>query len=304
MMRWIFRALLFAFALFLCGTAYCKVPVLVVYPEADASLQHIYNAVITGIDHQVGSTTQLILTPDMNNLQASLDHLQPEHIIALSKTAAEAVRHSSYHDRLWVGMMAFTHPDYRGVSLTLDSKRLAQQVAQFAPFIKRFFVVQEARNLSVILNDKAAASSSKAIKFKPANENSNEPDVIIREGVDMITTIRLLGHLVEQEATTRDAVLLPVNLPNDILYEISRIAWDRHIILLSTNLYHLENGALMVLYPDPVALGEQLGLLVAKKNAQSESLQGLKAALNKLIARHLNLDFDEEALQHFEVTIK
>jgi len=303
-MRWIYRALLFVFALFVSGTAFCKVPVLVVYPETDASLQHIYTAVITGIDHQVGSTTQLALTPDMINLQATLDHLQPDHIIALGKTAAEAVRHSTYNDRLWVGMMAFTPPDYRGVSLTLDSKRLVQQVAHFAPFIKRLFVVQEARNLSVSLNEKAAASASKAIKFKSANENSNEPDIILREGEDMIMTIRLLGHLVEQEATTRDAVLLPVNLPNDILYEISRIAWDRHIILLSTNLYHLENGALIVLYPDPVALGEQLGRLIAKKNGQSESLQGLKAALNKLIARHLNLDFDAEALQRFEVTIK
>lgn len=287
MMRWISRSVVLG--ILFSGIASAKESVLVVYPENEVPLQPIYEAVMTGIEHQVGHTEQLALPPDTQNIQAFVKPYHPDQIIALGKTAADAMIQSGYPAQLRVGMLAFKPPDYLGVSLTLDSSHLAQQLKQLAPFIKRVFVVQDTRHPAVSAN-KATAPS--------------KPEIVIREGEDMIATIRLLGHLVEEEATASDAVMMPANLPNNILYEIARIAWDRHIILLSTNLYHLENGALMVLYPDPIALGEQLGSQIIKKTAISENLQSVNAALNKLIARHLNIDFDAATLSHFAVTIK
>ena len=50
----------------------------------------------------------------------------------------------------------------------------------------------------------------------------------------MTATIRLLGNLVETEAIPGEGILIPANLPANILYEIAKIAWTRKIILLST----------------------------------------------------------------------
>jgi hypothetical protein len=287
MMRWISRSVVLG--VLFSGIVSAKESVLVVYPENEVPLQPIYEAVMTGIEHQVGHTEQLAVPADSQNIQELLKPYHPDHIIALGKSATEAISHSGNQAQLRVGMLAFKPPDYLGVSLTLDSSHLAQKLKQLAPFIKRVYAVQDTRH--------PAVSANKATK-------PDTPEIVIREGEDMIATIRLLGHLVEEEATTSDAVLMPANLPNNILYEIARIAWDRHIILLSTNLYHLENGALLVLYPDPIALGEQLGSQITNKKVVSENLQSVNAALNKLIARHLNIDFDAAMLGHFAVTIK
>ena len=120
----------------------------------------------------------------------------------------------------------------------------------------------------------------------------------------MTATIRLLGHLVEEEATTSDAVLIPANLPSNIFYEIAKIAWDRKIILLSTNLAHLENGVLMAFYPDPEGLGEQLGTLVNAAKFEFENLKAVTAGLNQRVAQHLNIEIEASKLELFSVKLK
>jgi ABC-type uncharacterized transport system substrate-binding protein len=120
----------------------------------------------------------------------------------------------------------------------------------------------------------------------------------------MTATIRLLGHLVEEEATTSDAVLIPANLPSNIFYEIAKIAWDRKIILLSTNLAHLENGVLMAFYPDPEGLGEQLGVLANTGKFEFENLKAVTAGLNQRVAQHLNIEIEASKLDLFSVKLK
>ena len=120
----------------------------------------------------------------------------------------------------------------------------------------------------------------------------------------MISAIRILGHLVEQEATIGDAVMVPANLPGNILFEITKIAWERHVILLSTNLAHLESGVLMVFYPDEIGLGEQLGTLANSGEPVFESLKWVHAALNQRVAQHLNLTIEAKALGQFSVKFK
>jgi len=120
----------------------------------------------------------------------------------------------------------------------------------------------------------------------------------------MTATIRLLGHLAEEEATTSDAVLIPANLPSNIFYEIAKIAWDRKIILLSTNLAHLESGVLMAFYPDPEGLGEQLGTLSNTGKFEFENLNAVTAGLNQRVAQHLNIEIEASKLELFSVKLK
>jgi hypothetical protein len=110
--------------------------------------------------------------------------------------------------------------------------------------------------------------------------------------------------LVETEATSGDAVMVPANLPDNIFYEIAKIAWDRKITLLSTNLAHLEGGVLMVFYPDEVGLGEQLGALATTDNPGFENLKTVNVGLNQRVAQHLNMAIEPAKLTQFSVTLK
>ncbi len=186
------------------------------------------------------------------------------------------------------GWVYFIPKEQAGINLALDSEFFSQQLSEFAPFINKVFVVQEVTHQSV---------ASQAINLSP------KPTLIFREGQDMTATIRLLGNLVETEAIPGEAIMIPANLPANILFEIAKIAWNRKISLLSTNLAHLENGVLMVLYPDEVALGQQLGELAKQNRFVHENLKSAKAGVNLKVAQHLGITIEPSNLDLFSVKV-
>jgi hypothetical protein len=189
-----------------------------------------------------------------------------------------------------IGMVHSNPVESPGVSLALDSQGLAKRLSQLAPFIKKVYAVQERSHPAITLH-----AADKPIATLP---------VIIKEGGDMVSTIRLLGQLVEQDVTSSDAILVPANLPGNILFEITKIAWDRKVILLSTNLSHLESGVLMVFYPDEEKLGEQLGILANNSKPGFENLQSVNTGLNQRVAQHLNIRIEASLLNQFSVKLK
>ena len=180
------------------------------------------------------------------NLLTELNRRKPDKIIALGKRIADSINNTPYQSRTLAGWVLLKPPN-AGVSLVMEAEAFSQQLQQAAPFIHKVYVVQE--------------QSRQSIASQTINPSS-KPTLIVREGQDMIATIRLLGNLAETEAIPGEAILVPANLPANILYEIAKIAWTRKIILLSTNVAHLENAVLMVFYPDETALGQQLAEMI------------------------------------------
>ena len=289
MTTWICKRLGCLLIVFSC-TLYGKEPqVLIVYPQAEEPLKSLYASVINGIGRKVNHPGLLEVPEGTVDLEGDLDRLQPDQIIALGKQQVEIIKNSSYRGQILVGMVHANPSGIPGVSLALDIEEFAKSLIQLAPFIKRVYAVQE-RTHPAIANLQ--------------NVSATTPPIIIKEGEGMIATIRILGHLVEQEATTSDAVMAPANLPDNIFYEIAKIAWDRKIILLSTNLAHLEGGVLMAFYPDEVRLGEQLGAMAKNSKPFFENLKSVNAGLNQRVAQHLNIEIDAAKLGHFSVKLK
>jgi hypothetical protein len=290
MRKEIYRILLVSF-IFFSLPIYGKEPqILIAYSGIEASQNSAYAQVITGIEKKLNNAKKLEIDAGVDVLQALLNHNSPDKIIALGKGVVDAVYKTSYREQTLAGLMFFKSGDYSGVSLALDSRVLVDQLFHLVPTVKRVFIIQQAHN--------------QTIDYFPAIDESS-PALEVREGVDSLSTIRLLGQLLEKEASATDAVFIPANLPNNILYEVAKIAWDKKVILLSTNLSHLENGALMVAYPDGVALGEQLGRLTTRNEQPSyESVTGVSLALNRRVAQHLTIEFDQASLDLFALKIK
>jgi hypothetical protein len=263
--------------------------IVIAYPVSETAQAPTYAHVIEGIEKELGPIEKLEVPERAGAVQAQLDRLHPDKIIALGKRVAEIVNKTSYLKQSLVGLVHFNASEYNGVSLVLDSRSLIAQLSRFVPSIKRVFVVQQA--------------GYQTIDSVPAPSESN-PALVIREGSDQLATIRILGHLVEEEATNTDAVFIPANLPLDILYEVAKVAWDKKVMLLSTNLAHLDTGTLMGFYPNEVAIGTQLGQLVRQQNPGYESLKGINSALNRKVAQHLAVDFNSTMLDLFTVKIK
>jgi len=289
MKTWTCKQLGWLLLIFSCNLYGNEPLVLIVYPQAEEPLQSIYASIISGIRRKVNQTGLLEVPEGSGDLQADLDRQHPDKIIALGKQVAETALKSTYRGKMLVGMVHSKPAGTAGVSLALDSQGIAKRLSQLAPFIKRVYVVQESNHPAIT-----------TLRQDPVTI----PPITVREAGDMISAIRILGHLVEQEATIGDAVMVPANLPGNILFEITKIAWERHVILLSTNLAHLESGVLMVFYPDEIGLGEQLGTLANSGEPVFESLKWVHAALNQRVAQHLNLTIEAKALGQFSVKFK
>jgi ABC-type uncharacterized transport system substrate-binding protein len=289
MQKEIYKILLISF-IFGIASAFGKEPqVTIVYSGTEASRSSAYALVVAGIEKTLKDTQTLVVGSESDDIQSLLDNTHPDIVIALGKTVAEAVNKTSYRAQTLAGLMYLRSKDTNGVSLALDSRFLIGPVRKLVPSIKRIFIIQQTHYQTI---DHVAALSK------------TSPIVEVREGADSLATIRILGRLLEGEATESDAVFIPANLPNNILYEVAKSAWDKRIILLSTNLSHLDNGALIVAYPDNLALGEQLGRLAYQQTPANESVKGISLGLNRRVAQHLNIDFDQVGLNAFALKIK
>lgn len=274
--------------IFLSCPVFGKEPQVVIVYSAAALQNSAYAQVIAGIEKINSHAQRIEVEGNSVNFQTLLDENRPDKVIALGKGVVDAIYNTSYRDRTFAGLMYFKSSDYRGVGLALDNRVLVEQLSRYLPSVKRIFIVQQAHY--------------QTIDYIP-NELMSSPMIEVREGVDSLDTIRVLGHLLEDSNAT-DAVFIPANLPNNILYEVAKVAWDRKIILLSTNLGHLENGVLIAAYPDDVSLGEQLGRLVNRNGPVYEGVKVISFALNRRVAQHLAIEFEPAVLDSFTLKVK
>ena len=262
--------------------------VLVLYPKTDEPLHSLFTGTIKGIESTIDQVEVLETSNEKNDFLEELNRRKPDKIIALGKRIADKLQHSDYRNQTLAGWLFLNDQGQTGISLALDSEFFSRQLSQIAPFINKVYVVQEASHQSIA---------------SPAINPSSKLTLIFREGQDMTATIRLLGTLVETEAIPGEAVMIPANLPANILFEIAKIAWNRKIILISTNLAHLENGVLMVLYPDEFVLGQQLGELAKQNRVIRENLKSAKAGLNLKVAQHLGITIEPTQLDQFSIKV-
>jgi hypothetical protein len=288
----IYKALLRLCPILICCTALAKEPqVLVLYPASDPPVNSIYATTIKGIETKLTPLGVLPIeeTARYADLRSTIDHLHPDIIIALGNKAAEFIKQSPYRGQSLLGLVYFNPAEYHGVSLRLDNQVLASHLRRLTPGVRRILIVEN--------------SSHRLLQQNPSTTVS-KPLLEVRTGNGLIATLRTLGQILEQDARPDDAVLIPADIPTDILYEASKMAWNKNIMLLSTNLSHLEYGVLMTFSPDLHALGEQLGDMANHRTMTYEPVKKLNISLNKRVAQHLDIQFDPPALSSFSLVLE
>jgi hypothetical protein len=274
---------------FLCAYPYALASEVVVYSSINPSQQQLFSDTLLGIENKLKTVIKLEIAPGVSDLQTQLDVHHPDTVIALDRVAADLVKKTSYKNSLLAGLFSFEANEFNGVSLSLNNTTVAAKLTQLIPSIGRLFFVQQ-QGFETI--------KERLIK----NDKTSKIKMVI--GRDSLNTIRSLSKLLEHEVNSSDAVFIPPNLPDDILFKIGLTAWDKKIKLFSTNLWHLENGAMIVFFPNAVEMGEQLGRMVDQKRLAYETVDTMSFALNRRLAQHNGVDFDASVQEQFTVKIK
>lgn len=113
-----------------------------------------------------------------------------------------------------------------------------------------------------------------------------------------------------RQAGPADAVWLPQD-PSTvdeqaILSSILKDAWEKNVVVFSSNPAHARRGTLFSLFPDNSGLGRSLAELVRREQRGSRQpsvtpLRDLLIAVNVRTAEHLGLSFSARELREFDI---
>lgn len=113
-----------------------------------------------------------------------------------------------------------------------------------------------------------------------------------------------------QEAKAYSAIwLLPDNgfLDSSLLSKILDVAWEKKLIVFSSNPLFVKHGALFAVYPDNRGVGVTLGeLALSAENGEKLPLQPLRnvrLAVNERTINHLGIDLSPEVRGRIELML-
>ena len=269
--------------------------VVVVVPEVRPPYAQVFEQIVAGVragtDQPVRALSVSAASSRVDELAGAADTV----VIALGPTAAQVTR--SLHGRAPVILGAVTGEDpaltgLPGISLEPDPARLYQELRVLRPNIRTVHVLYHPQRGAWLMGhaQTAAARAGMSLDARPVS-NLKEAAQAFRSVLDIADPARDAVWLLRDRAILDDQTLLPYVLEQ---------AWVRNLTLVSSNLNHVERGALFALFPDNARLGERLGALAARTldgaaPAPLAPLRELRIAVNQRTARHLGVDLDRRA---------
>lgn len=224
---------------------------------------------------------------------------QTDVVIALGRRAYTAIKKTRIKKPIVVGALRFSPNGVSGISQSADPELLFQNLKKMTPGISRVLVVynQSTNSWLVKLAQIAAENTGIELEALPA-KNLREAANHYRDLLNRLNSDSDAIWLLSDKVATDDKVILPL---------ILETAWDKHLVVFSSNPSHAKRGALFSLYPDNFALGKRL-VNIAKeisrtlKKKDVEPLKDLQVAVNLRTAAHLGIHFSQRQKKDFHLT--
>jgi putative ABC transport system substrate-binding protein len=268
--------------------------VAVIYPQVRAPYSAVFLAITEGIKAELpqGATTAEI-PPDESpeTVAQRLDDV--DAVVLLGKLGLELSHKLDRPARRLVGAV-FAQPDeippgVCATSLAPAPSRLFTKLRELAPDVKRIHVIYGADGNDWLIERARADAAAVGYELLPLRRES------IREGASAYR------ELLAQMQSPTDAVWLVQASPfldeASVLQMVLRAAWDRNLVVFSSNPSHVPKGALFALFPDNVEMGRHFARQLGKPASACTALaplEQLDTAINIRTADHLGLGLNAQ----------
>ncbi|MDX9741103.1 MAG: ABC transporter substrate binding protein [Gammaproteobacteria bacterium] len=281
----------------------------VVYPDIREPFRSVFISIAKGIGAKLGTDPQMLPLADSQAVQDVASWARSENIEVIVALGSRGPAISDALSDAMPVIVGAVHisPDlldkrYAGVSLNPDPLLLLERLRTFAPTVRRVTVIYHRERESWMI-DRAADTARRlglelnAIpvdRLQEAVGAYGEVLASLRSGTDAL-------WLSQDSAVLDEQAVLPM---------ILREAWNRKLIVFSSNPGHVRRGVLFALYPDNYAMGTRLGAMTlefAAKGNGNPKTQGLRVlrdisvALNVRTANHIGLRYPKEVLQAIDL---
>lgn len=283
-------------------------PIPVLYPEIAEPYRSVFETILDGIDERLPHRSLRLSVPgqgDDGALRLELQRRRPPVVIALGRAGLRtALAVQGPVDIIGGCVIGPSETDARVsslYSLAPDPALLLQRIKQLQPAIKRVHVVYSTGSSAWLIPLAQQAARSLGLELKAWDADD------LRSAVQRYQDV--LGSVSSQDAlwlpqdsvTVEESTVLPLVL---------REAWNRSVLLFSSNLAHVRRGALFALYPNNAGLGNSLGSS-ALAHLQSVGsaprgvlpLRDVHAGLNVRTASHLGIDYNAKLHGGFDTLL-
>ncbi|MGH6634641.1 MAG: ABC transporter substrate binding protein [Gammaproteobacteria bacterium] len=279
--------------------------VAVVYPETREPYQSIFLSIIEGIEK--GSRfpiKEYVLKPDepVENILGWLTQEGIGTLITLGASGFELADKLPDTLRPVVGAVLIDPDtatrDVMGITLAADPEVVFERLKNLSPATTRVNVVYNPeRNAWLIKRAKQAAQRrGLTLRTFPA-KNIRESALVYREISQDVRAQADAIWLLQDETTLDEQAVLPF---------ILKEAWDKNLVVFSSNPTHVKRGALFSLYPDNVGMGRSLASMATKGASTGKQdivpLKDLSTAVNLRTADHLGLDLSSRDQSQYSLS--
>lgn len=273
----------------------------VIMPQVRPPFDRVFAEIYSAIQREAGSRVSRITIDEdttSEQLHEILGAQPPNSVIGLGNRAKTLLKSLESQYRIVYGAV-YLNPDeepkaMEGISLTPSPDATFKWLHSIVPEIKSVHVVYQ-QNYSgwlIALADKAAPNHALRLIKHPV-ANVREAAAEFRNILDSSNPASEAIWLMQRDPSLDEKAVVP-----DILAQ----AWNKNLVVFSSNPAHVARGALFALYPDNGKMGRSLAQLALDKSKQGiEPLEDLLIAVNTRTASHIGKGFARSEEKQFDL---
>ncbi len=265
----------------------------VVVPQTTSKAQVIYDQIVRGLGSIKNVELEILPFSSVDksvelSLHKQLTNSSANAIISIGKSAHMLIKDFPTNIPLIAGGVSISPSNASGVSLTGDPQEFFANLKRIAPDVDRVFLIYNKEINGWWVDIAVAVAKEYKIELRAL------------QAKDVKSGAKLYQRTLQEARFGKDAIWIPLVsiVPSKIVLPmVLKNAWDKNLVVFSNSAAHTRQGALFSMYPDNVALGEQLVELAIKQatadsaTARVEPVKKLKTAFNTRTASHLGLKY-------------
>lgn len=272
---------------------------MVLYPEVREPYSKVYQDIIDGVKTTYNGSVMATPLKDRQSedaYRAAVNSSKPDMIIALGQNALNLASRIAPGVPTVMGATSATNLKVAGVSMIPDPAVVITKLHQLDSELSTIHVVTNPADKQKLLQAALKHANSLNIKFIVHEVTS------IKDAASVYRDLLLRLGRHDSIWLMQDQALNDISLLSLILER----AWERKIIVFSSNPADVKRGALFSVYPNNVALGARLAEITTtydfskESNHDIEFLREILIAGNERTLRHLGLTTANEAHRVFD----
>ena len=271
---------------------------LVLYPNVRAPFSKVFDDIAMGAKENFEGKSTLKGVSKGDTADKILRKKEPDVVIALGSRSLKSLENVQHQVPVVLGAVSNQQHDFPGISMVPDPKVILDKLLLISPTVGRIHVVKKNNGSSLQLEGAADFLSAES------------KELIIHETTDLREAASIYAELIDR-ANEGDAIWILQDgsyVNNAILSLLLDAAWNKNLVVFSSNPLHVKRGALFAVYPDNKKMGGSLGQLANQVLVESvqpgmRPLQDVLLAVNERTGNHLGITLTKEVKENIDLLL-